>query len=122
MKSSPNITGESKTLLVNNYNRNQSNKSDPIAYWCFICNSLEHKIFDYPHCQATQDMFKDKGSPMEPKKKPPTINMVLAMTIRSRAPKMKVFKENEPWKTKTIIDWTKKEKLYKSFEIAIKQI
>jgi hypothetical protein len=71
MKSSPNITGESKNLLVNNYNQNQSNKSGPIAYWCFICNFLEHKIFDYPHCQATQDMFKDKGSPMEPEKKNP---------------------------------------------------
>ncbi len=69
MKSPPNITWESKTLIVNNYNRNQSNKSGPITYQCFICNSLEHKIFDYPHCRATQDMFKDKGSPMEPKKK-----------------------------------------------------
>jgi hypothetical protein len=48
--------------------------------------------------------------------------MVLAMTTLSWTPKTKVFKEKEPWKTKNIIDWTKKDKLYKSFEIAIKQM
>ncbi len=96
MKSLPNITGESKTLLINNYNQNQSNKSGPIAYRCFICNSLEHKIFDYPRCQTTQNMFKDKGNPMELGGKKTTINMMLAITTQSQAPKTKVFKEKEP--------------------------
>jgi hypothetical protein len=48
--------------------QNQSNKVGPIVYQCFICNSLEHKIYDYPHHQVTQNMLKDKGTTIESNK------------------------------------------------------
>ncbi len=35
-------------------NQNQGNKVGPIVYQCFICNSFEHKICDYPHRQVAQ--------------------------------------------------------------------
>jgi hypothetical protein len=41
-------------------------------------------------------MFKDKGNPMELGGKKTTINMMLAITTQSQAPKTKVFKEKEP--------------------------
>lgn len=49
-------------------NQNQGNKVGPIACQCFICNSFEHKIYDYPHRQVAQNMFKDKGTPIESKR------------------------------------------------------
>ncbi len=31
----------------------ETNKSSSILYHCFICNFVEHKIYDYPHKDVT---------------------------------------------------------------------
>jgi hypothetical protein len=49
-------------------NQNQGNKIGPIVYHSFICNSLEHKIYDYPHCQVVQSMLRDEGTTIELKR------------------------------------------------------
>ncbi len=59
------------------------NQGSSLVYRCFICNSLEHKIYDYPHKLTTQYMFQDKVSHIEPKKDKAAIIMVLAITTKS---------------------------------------
>ncbi len=49
-----------------------------------VCNSLERKIYDYPHKSATQEMFRIKVSHAKPKKDEAAINMVLAIETRSQ--------------------------------------
>lgn len=49
--------------------QNQINKGGPMIYKCFICNSLKHQIYNYPHHKAIQDIFKDKGTTIELGKK-----------------------------------------------------
>jgi hypothetical protein len=55
----------------------KANKSSSIIYYCFICNFIEHKIYDYLHKDITQVMFKEKGVVVAPKKDNVAINMVL---------------------------------------------
>ncbi len=33
----------------NKKNQGNGNKSNSIIHWCFIYNSMDHKIYDYPH-------------------------------------------------------------------------
>ncbi len=66
---------------------NQNQRSSPIYHY-FICNSLEHKIYDCPHKLAAQEMFQDKVSHAELKKDDATINMVLDVEIKSQNPRL----------------------------------
>jgi hypothetical protein len=100
---------------------NQNQGSSPI-YHCFICNSLEHKIYDCPHKLATQEMFRDKVSHVELKKDEVIVNMVLTSEIRSQNPRLMLQQEKEPWKTEITNDWEKEEKLQKTFESMIQQM
>jgi hypothetical protein len=75
-----------------------------------------------------QKMFKDKNAKpiqisMTSKKKPPTIsiNMLVVMTISYKNDDY-VFKEKEPLKKKTTIDWTKEEEIEKTFVETIQQL
>ncbi len=43
------------------------NKCGSIIYCYFICNFVEHKIYDYPHKDATQAMFREKAGMVTPK-------------------------------------------------------
>jgi hypothetical protein len=61
----------------------KGNKSTSIIYCCFICNSIEHQIYDYLHKDATQAMFKEKVAVATFKKDDVVVNMVLAVSIRS---------------------------------------
>ncbi len=83
-----------------------------------VCNSLEHKIYDYPHKLATQEMFRIKVSHAKPKKDEVAINMVLNIETRSH---IGVAQKKEPWKTKSADDW-EKEQLQKTFEWVIQQM
>ncbi len=58
------------------------NKSNSILYHCFICNFVELKIYNYPHKDVTQVMFKEKAMTITPKKED-VVNMVLAITTHS---------------------------------------
>jgi hypothetical protein len=46
----------------NKSRREKKNKFDSIIYHCFICNFVEHKIYNYPHKDIAQAMFKEKGN------------------------------------------------------------
>jgi hypothetical protein len=59
------------------------NKFGSIIYRYFICNSIKHKIYDYPYKDAVQAMFKEKAVVATPKKDNVVVNMVLAITTRS---------------------------------------
>jgi hypothetical protein len=64
-------------------------------YSYFICNGLDHKIFDYLHQQVALEMFKNKKANFEVKKKNVAVNMVLAIMTKSQAFKVDAFKEKE---------------------------
>jgi len=57
-----------------------------------------------------------------PKKDDVVVNMVLTITTRNYIPKNVVFKEKEPFKNKSLVDWQKEKRLQHSFEEAIKDI
>ncbi len=74
---------------------NQNQGSSPI-YRCFICNSLEHKIYDCPHKLVAQEMFQNKVSHVEPKKDEVVVNMVLTIEMKSQNPRLVLQWEKEP--------------------------
>jgi hypothetical protein len=63
--------------------RKEANKYNSIIYCCFIYNFVEHKIYDYPHKDAIQDMFREKATTTTPKEDDVVVNMVLAITTHS---------------------------------------
>jgi hypothetical protein len=85
-----------------------------------VSSIIENKIYDYPHKDIIQAMFKEKVVATAPKKNDVAINMVLAITTRSQILKKVVFKEKEPFKNKSLVDWQEEEKLQCLFEEAIK--
>ncbi len=52
----------------NKRGRGEANKSSSIIYHCFIYNSIEHKIYNYPDNDTIQMMFKEKTTVVAPKK------------------------------------------------------
>ncbi len=63
--------------------RGETNKCGSIIYHCFICNSIQHKIYDYFHKDIAQAMFKEKAAMIAPKKDDVIIDMVLVVTTCS---------------------------------------
>jgi hypothetical protein len=57
----------------------KANKSGSIIYCCFICNYVEHKIYNCLHKDVAQVMFKKKVVTTTPKKENVAINMVLVV-------------------------------------------
>jgi hypothetical protein len=70
-------------LSNNKGGHREVNKSSSIIYHCFICNSIEHKIYDYLYKDVAQAMFKEKVAMVTPKKDDVAINMVSVVTTRS---------------------------------------
>lgn len=58
----------------------KTNKFGSIIYRCFICNFVEHKIYDFLHKYTAQAMFKEKEMVVTPKKDDVVMNMVLVIT------------------------------------------
>ncbi len=58
----------------------EANKFGSIICYCFIYNSIKHKIYDFPHKDAVQTMFKEKAMITTAKKDSVAINMVLVVT------------------------------------------
>jgi len=60
------VSAESNIIFGNNSgnkgNQGNGNKSNSIIHWCFIYNSMDHKIYDYPHKETTHVMFRGKTS------------------------------------------------------------
>ncbi len=100
----------------------EANKYGSIIYHYFICNFIEHKIYDYPRRDVIQAMFKEKAMVTTPKKDNVVVNMVFVVTTHNQIPKNVVLKEKEPFKNKSLIDWQEEEKLQHSFEVAIKDL
>ncbi len=109
-------------LFGNKRGRGEANKFSSIIYHCFICNSIKHKIYDYPCKDAAQAMFREKVVTTTSKKDDVAINMVSIVTTCSQIPKTVVFKEKEPFENKSLADWEKEERLQHSFEKIIKDI
>ncbi len=74
------IGGGIRNKYGNKRGRGEANKSSSIIYHCFICNFVEHKIYDYFHKNAIQVMLREKAMAVTPKKKNVVVNMVLAVT------------------------------------------
>ncbi len=70
----------------------EPNKSSSIIYRCFICNSIEHKIYGYLYKDAIQAMFKEKAMTRTPKKDDVVVNMTLIIITCNQIPKNVVFK------------------------------
>lgn len=78
------------------------NKSNSIIYYCFICNFVEHKVYNCPHKDMVLAMFKEKATLAEVKKENVSVNMVLVITTHNQLPKNVIFKEREPHKNKSL--------------------
>ncbi len=61
----------------------KTNKYGSIIYRCFICNFIEHKIYDYFHKDVAQAMFREKVAVATPKEDDVVVNMVLVVTTYS---------------------------------------
>jgi hypothetical protein len=72
-----------RTKLHNKRGHGETNKSNSIIYLYFICNSIEHKIYDCLYKDAAHAMFKEKATTITPKKDDVAVNMVLAITTRN---------------------------------------
>jgi hypothetical protein len=83
----------------NKRGRKKTNKSSSIIYYCFICNSVKHKIYNYPHKDMAHAMFKEKAVVIAPKKEDVVLNMVLVVTTHSEIPKNVVCKEKNHTRT-----------------------
>ncbi len=55
------FSGGIRHKFNNKCNRGKVNKSCSIIYRCFICNSIEHKIYNYAHKDAAQALFREKS-------------------------------------------------------------
>ncbi len=82
----------------------KANKFGSIIYCCFICNSIEHKIYNCPHKDVAQVMFRKKVVTATPKKENVVVNMVLVVITCNQVLKNAVFKEKEPFKNKSLVD------------------
>jgi hypothetical protein len=69
------------------------NKSSSIIYRYFIYNSIEHKIYDFPHKDVIQAMLREKAMTTTLEKDDVAINIVLAITAHSQILENVVFKE-----------------------------
>ncbi len=56
------INGGTRNKFGNKGGQGNANKFGSIVYCCFICNFIEHKIYNYPHKDVAQAMFKEKGN------------------------------------------------------------
>jgi hypothetical protein len=59
----------------------------------FYYNSIEHKIYNYPHKDAAQALFTKKTMTTIPKKENVVVNMVLVVITHSQILENVVFKE-----------------------------
>ncbi len=109
--------GGARKKSNNKRGHEEVNKSSSIIYHCFIYNSIEHKIYNYPNKDAIQMMFREKAIMVAPKKEDVAINTILVVSTHSQIPKNVVFKEKEPFKNKSLADYKKN----KSFNICLKQ-
>jgi hypothetical protein len=97
------INGGTRNKFGNKGGRREAIKSNSIVYRCFICNSVEHKIYHHLHKDIIQVMFKEKAIMAPPKKKDFVVNMILAITTHNQIPENVVFKEKElPLKNKSL--------------------
>ncbi len=90
--------GGTRNKSSNRRGHKEANKYGLIIYRYFICNFIEHKVYDYLHKDVAQAMFKEKATTTTPKKDDVTVNMVFVIIIHSQIPKNVVFKEKEPLK------------------------
>jgi hypothetical protein len=62
-----NKVGAQTSKGIGAQSRKGSNRTNggKIIYQCYIFNSLDHRIHDCPHKQATLETFKGKGSIVE---------------------------------------------------------
>jgi hypothetical protein len=67
----------------NHEKQGNPNQRSSSIYHCFICNSLKHKVYEYPHKLVAQEMFQDKVSHAKPKKDQVVVNMVLVVEMKS---------------------------------------
>ncbi len=44
-------------------NQNQGGNTSPTIYWCFICNLVEHKIYDCPHKSGAKRCSRTRSPP-----------------------------------------------------------
>jgi hypothetical protein len=73
-----------KGMTGNHRKQGNWNQGNSPIYCCFVCNSLEKEIYDYPRRSITQKMFQDKASHVKLKKDKVVVNMVLIVEIRSQ--------------------------------------
>jgi hypothetical protein len=66
-----------------------------LVYCRFICNSLEHEIYDCLHKSTAQEMFQDKVSHVEPKRDEAIISLVLVVKMRSQNPRLVLYRALE---------------------------
>jgi hypothetical protein len=69
----------------------ESNKFESIISCCFVYNFVEHNIYDCPHKDTTQAMFRGNVATIAPKKDNVVVNMVSIVTTYSQILK-NVFK------------------------------
>ncbi len=90
-----------------NWNSNKPKSS--LAYWCYICDKPNHKIYDCPHQVMTHAIMKDKRNNLvannKAKHDKALVNMILVITTRSKVLENVAFKEKDPLKTKSTIEW-----------------
>jgi hypothetical protein len=116
------IDGGTRNKSNNKGGRIEGNKSRSIIYRCFICNSIEHKIYNCFHKDTTQAKFKEKAIAIAPKKEDVVVNMVLIITTHNQIPKNVVFEEKKPLKNKSLANWQEEEKFQCLFEEIIKHM
>ncbi len=102
----------------NKRGRKKTNKFDSIIYHCFICNSIKHQIYEYPHKDIAQTKFKEKATTTAPKKENIVINMVLGIITYIQILENVVFKDKNLSRTR---DWLMGKKK-KCFNICLKKL
>lgn len=112
------IGGSSRNKFGNKRGCGKINKYGSIIYCCFICNCVEHKIYDYPHKDVIQAMFREKALVVTFEEDNVVINMVLAITTYDQILENVVFKEKKPFKNKSLAINKKR----KSFNIHLKKL
>jgi hypothetical protein len=95
------ISGSTRNKSSNKGSWGEVNKSGSIIYRCFVYDFVEHKIYNYPFKDVTQEMFKEKVMIVKTKEDV-IVNMVMAIITHSQLLKNVVFKEKEPHKNKNL--------------------
>jgi hypothetical protein len=114
--------GGTRNRSNNKGGHEKANKFGSIIYCCFICNSIKHKIYNYPHKDIAQAMSMKKVVVTTTKKGNVIVNMVLVVITFSQILENVVFKEKIPFKNKILADSQKEKIFQRSFEKAIKDI